>query len=61
MQVLHHHPAPGAGGHPAMARFLASKSAWLDSYDAEDNTPLHLAARWARGTLPAEGGEWVRI
>ena len=28
-----------------MARFLVSKSVWLDSYDASDDTPLHLAAR----------------
>ena len=28
-----------------MARFLISKSVWLDSYDAADDTPLHIAAR----------------
>ncbi len=28
-----------------MIRFLASRSAWVDSHDAEDDTPLHLAAR----------------
>ena len=33
------------GGHLMMTRFLISKSVWLDSYDASDETPLHLAAR----------------
>jgi len=30
-----------------LLRFLASKCAWLDGNDAEDDTPLHLAARCA--------------
>ncbi len=34
-----------------MAKFLASKSVWLDSYDASDDTPLHLAARSGSAAL----------
>ena len=36
-----------------MARFLASKSVWLDSYDSSDDTPLHLAARAPSGASSA--------
>ena len=44
--LLPDHISPlDAGGHLMMTRFLISKSVWLDSYDAFDETPLHLAAR----------------
>lgn len=40
---------------PQVLRFLAGRSAWLDGGDADDDAPLHLAARcafWARCSCP---------
>ena len=35
-------------GHAAVVKFLLSKDAvWLEAQDADDNSALHLAARWA--------------
>lgn len=39
------------GGHAETATFLLQKGAWAEAYDAQDDTPLHLAARSAAGLL----------
>jgi ankyrin repeat protein len=51
------------GGHGEAAAFLLQKGAWAEAYDAEDNTPLHLAARWVvPGSAAAQqaGQPWCR-
>ena len=37
------------GNHPPVLDFLIKRGAYPDSYDAQDDSPLHLAARWAQG------------
>jgi len=39
-------------GHSSVVHFLLSKQAWADAQDAQDNTPLHLAARYKCSACP---------
>jgi len=41
-----HHAAASAKGVEAL-RYLTQHTTWLSAPDANDDTPLHLAARWA--------------